>query len=676
MTAGIFYNGQQYTTPQVLSAVNDSAMSPANQNVGTKLVLVGTAKDGQPGVETEVSSPAQAQSIFISGDLVDACRAAFNPSDDDDVGAPSTISCIRVVKNQKAGYGPTAILGLSWTSGTVTVQVASTSNMTNGDQVTIAGCTPSGYNGSGLVVTVVDPTHFSYPLASNPGAATVLGTYQCFGDLVQASTMLKDGAGNNAISVQAQSWGRGNNMSISVANGSKNGYLVTVALGAVSYSQDNIHRNLFTIQYSGGAASAQMTISNATLTLYAPSGTQILQLTLANFNRIDDMCAYINANAVGFAATPVNGYAGQAVLNNLDKCTTVDVKTGLYTATGNIQAVVDYLNSAYSPLTTNAQNLFGVQGNLAVVTNTPFSGEIVQSPVNGDWSNAFTLMQTILDCRWLCALSSSGTIGAMADAHAQYMSTIGRSERRNFFGMASGTTDDQALAQALLFNSDRTGLIYQSYMDYPVGAGNGKSKQLNTYAPYILAALVAGGFAGAGPGTPLTGKSLIVRGLAPTLHHDGTSGQLRVPSDTDALINGGVFCVVQTPDGFEVVQSVSTWLNDNSYDKVEISTGSALDYVLLSWRAALKPLIGKKGTPDVLAQAISISETCLNGLAVPEPNGPGVLAGDSTNPPFQNLSATLVGDVIAVTGQVSPVIPVNYVTVTVYAVPYSGSASA
>jgi len=66
----------------------------------------------------------------------------------------------------------------------------------------------------------------------------------------------------------------------------------------------------------------------------------------------------------------------------------------------------------------------------------------------------------------------------------------------------------------------------------------------------------------------------------------------------------------------------------------------------------------------------------LRELARPEPIGPGVLAGDAESPPYKNITANLEGDVLRVEFQCSPVIPVNYIPVAIYAVPYSGSASA
>jgi hypothetical protein len=72
-----------------------------------------------------------------------------------------------------------AITSISWTSGTVTVQTSAAHRIPAGAPVqgVIANVVPSGYNGV-FACTEVDPTHFTYPLASNPGVETTLGTFQ------------------------------------------------------------------------------------------------------------------------------------------------------------------------------------------------------------------------------------------------------------------------------------------------------------------------------------------------------------------------------------------------------------------------------------------------------------------------------------------------------------------
>ena len=69
-----------------------------------------------------------------------------------------------------------SITGISWSSGTVTVTVPSTAQLASGDTIAIAGCAPGGYNGT-YTITVTSATQFTYTLASDPGTATVFGTY-------------------------------------------------------------------------------------------------------------------------------------------------------------------------------------------------------------------------------------------------------------------------------------------------------------------------------------------------------------------------------------------------------------------------------------------------------------------------------------------------------------------
>ncbi len=82
-------------------------------------------------------------------------------------------------------YLPTAataatITGASWNIGTdmVTVTTSAAHNMQAGQLVTIAGVTPSGYNGSFVILSVPTPATFTYGLLTDPGAYTSGGTAQ------------------------------------------------------------------------------------------------------------------------------------------------------------------------------------------------------------------------------------------------------------------------------------------------------------------------------------------------------------------------------------------------------------------------------------------------------------------------------------------------------------------
>jgi hypothetical protein len=69
-----------------------------------------------------------------------------------------------------------AVLGATWSGGIATLQVGSTFGLRIGEEFSLAGMTPSGYNTSSSVITALDATHISYAVASNPGAFAAGGT--------------------------------------------------------------------------------------------------------------------------------------------------------------------------------------------------------------------------------------------------------------------------------------------------------------------------------------------------------------------------------------------------------------------------------------------------------------------------------------------------------------------
>lgn len=566
-----FFNGRLWVTPAVMSVVDDSAMFNPNPNVGNIVALVGASTGGKPNTALTFGSAAEAQAVLGSGDLVDAIRAAFDPSSQ--TAGPSQVVAVRV----------------------------------------------------------------------NPA--------------VRSSLTLKDSGAADTITVTSTDYGLyTNQIKMKVESGSVAGLKVTTAIGTASYVQDNIARNAFSIQYTGGNASAIMSVTNTQVTLQSPTGTTVATIALATYPTVQKLVDFINTIS-GFTAAVLDGNGATAALNGLDAVTAQDVKTASYTAAANLQAVVDYLNSNAEGYVTATRIGSKVP---AAIPYTYLSGGSDGSITNTNWSDAFTTLQTA-DVQWVVPLSSDPSIAAMADAHVQFMSTTMRMERRAIVGTASGTTDAQAIAAAKAINSDRTSLVHLGYYDYDAN-GN-----LTLYQPYVLAALLGGAFAGVNPGTPLTNKALKLRGI---------ERNLRNPSDTDALINGGVLCVENTNTGYRVVKSISTWLTNDNFNRVEVSTGVALDYTARAVREAVADLKGAKGTPQTIGLAKAKTETALRALSVPEPAGIGVLAGDAQNPPYKNITVSLVGDVLSIAFQCSPVIPVNYIPVTIYAVPFTATVSA
>jgi hypothetical protein len=449
-----------------------------------------------------------------------------------------------------------------------------------------------------------------------------------------------------------------NQIKVKVESGSSVGKKLTVQLGNDYFTDDNITRNAFQVQYTGGQASAVMSITNTTLTLQAPSGSNVATIDLNTYNTIQKLVDRINTVS-GFSATVQDGNGEQPALNGLDSVSAQDVKTAAYTAKADLQACVDWFNSSAEGFL-DATRVTGASAPPANLAFTYLSGGSDGTVTNTQWSNAYTTLQQE-DVQWVTPISSDPSIHAMNDTHCAFMSNQGKMERRGIVGMALGSTDANAIAAAKALNSDRTSLVHIGYYDFDANGNR------TLYAPYMTAALLAGMFSGVNPGTPLTNKSIKVRGL---------ERNLRNPTDTDVLIKGGVLCVENTPKGYKVVQSITTWLTNDNYNRVEVSTGVAVDFVARNVRDALDDLRGQKGTPILLSRAVQITESRLRELARPEPQGPGVITGDKDNPAYRNINASLEGDVLRVEFECQPVIGVNYVLVSIFAKAFTGTASA
>lgn len=493
------------------------------------------------------------------------------------------------------------------------------------------------------------------PSAQTPAPSTVLVLR--VNPALQSSFAVK-GAGNvTVLTLSSTNYGIADNqITFKIESGTTAGKRLTVQRGTESYTQDNVAKSAFSVLYDGSETTATISIDEAKATLAA--GATTTELLFADFGDVQSLVDRINA-IPDFTAIVLGESYTHETANGLDFVTTQDVKTATFNVTANLQAIVDWFNSGSQPLVTATRA--AATGILpSNVGTTYLAGGSEGTTTNTEWAAGFTTLQSV-DLQWLCPISSSASIHAMADAHVAYASTVLRRERRSIVGMAAASSDIAAIAAAKAINSDRTSLVHIGYYDY------NDAGKLTLLPPYMTAALIAAMFSGVNPGTPLTNKTIKVRGL---------ERELLNPTDTDPLIDGGVLCVENTDEGYKVVKSISTWLVNDNYNRVEQSTGVALDFTVRNVRQAVDVLRGEKGNPILLSRAVSIAESTLKELARAEPQGPGVLAGDETSPAYRNITATLEGDVTRLEFECSPVIPNNYILVTVYAVPFSGSASA
>ena len=493
------------------------------------------------------------------------------------------------------------------------------------------------------------------PSAQTKGPASVV--FVRVNSAVQAALALHDSISAPVINLLSTDYGLyTNNIRVKIEAGSVKGKKLTTQLGAAYNTADNVYRDCMSVAYSGAEATATVAVIPSTVTLAYGAQTVVIDLSL--FPTVSALVDRINA-VTGFTATVIDGNDSKPTLNGMDTLSAASVKVDAVTLTGNLQAVVDWFNGAGDNLIT-ATRASAVGTLPANIPFTYLAGGSNGTTTTLEWQAAFDALQAV-DVQWITPVSADPAVHAMADTHCNYMSNIARLERRANVGGDTGVTDAQAIAAAKALNSDRTSYTHLGSYGYD-DAG-----VLTLFPAFITAAQISGAFAGVNPGTAMTNKALKIQGI---------ERKLRNPVDTDALINGGVLCVENTPHGYKVVKSISSWLINNNYNRVEISCGVACDFVSRNVRQALDDLRGQKGSPQLLAEAISRTDTVLRTLSAPEPMGVSVLVGDKINPPYKNIVASLDGDVLRVEFQASPVIPVNYIPIVIHAVPYSGTASA
>lgn len=474
----------------------------------------------------------------------------------------------------------------------------------------------------------------------------------------QSSLMLQASAAD-VIQLTSEDYGlHTETIKIKVEDGTNQGKKLTTQVGDDYYSRDDVYRHALSVEYTGAEVTAVMTIDNTSVTLEAPAATPVATIDLNSYDTVQKLVDRINT-VTDFTALVLDGNGEKPALNGLDSVADQDVKSAAYTVTAHLQACVDWFNGLGEGFVTAVRQA-GAGAAPDNVDWTYLAGGSNGTITNQEWSDAFTTLQGA-GIRHVSPLSADESIHAMADAHVAFMSNVARKERRSFVGGAVGQTLDEAIAAAKALNSDRSAQCYPGYYDFNAAG------ELTLYPSYMTAALMAAGFAGVNPGTALTNKALNVRGL---------EVQLRNPTDTDQAIDGGVLCVEDTEQGYKVVKSVSTWLVNDNYNRVEISTGIAGDFVARTVREAVDGVRGDKGSPRSLAEAFSRADTALRELSRPEPNGPGVLVGDEENPAFKELKVNLEGDVLRVEFQANLVVPINYGLIVIYAQAYSGTAAA
>jgi hypothetical protein len=120
-------------------------------------------------INISVTNPPKPTNLLKSGALVSTGGTTL---------MPGSLQLLTSKDDVKTVVVPAAtITALSWAANVVTVTLSEAQDWNNGDAVPVivSGVVPAAYNGA-VTATVVSATEFTYPLSSDPGAVTTMGT--------------------------------------------------------------------------------------------------------------------------------------------------------------------------------------------------------------------------------------------------------------------------------------------------------------------------------------------------------------------------------------------------------------------------------------------------------------------------------------------------------------------
>lgn len=315
----------------------------------------------------------------------------------------------------------------------------------------------------------------------------------------------------------------------------------------------------------------------------------------------------------------------------------------------DIQVMIEWFASS-SEYITAAKSTGGVGGAPTNTTAPVFlAGGIEGTTLSTHWQGALNLLKQIR-VNSIVVLSPDPAVHAMLDAHCAYMGGIGRSERDGFVGLMNTAMTDvptktEAKAQIVNLNTRHIRAFGQAVERYNTSGVKAE------FMPPFQAAIAAGMQAGSPIGTSLTSK------YANTLSLRQDSSW-NPADDAEEMIQAGL-CFMENVDGVgrRVVRNVTTYLIDNNLAYTEGSVNEAVNYSTYTFRNSMEISVGKKGFAGTVNAAAGVAFNIL-----------GLLVDEEVITAYRSLSFELITDVLEVSLEIAPVIPINFVKNTVHLV--------
>lgn len=265
------------------------------------------------------------------------------------------------------------------------------------------------------------------------------------------------------------------------------------------------------------------------------------------------------------------------------------------------------------------------------------------------WQEAFTLLKQ-RRVNIIVPLTRDPAVHSLLVTHLRERAGQLRSEANGYVGIGTvagaGETKTNIKSQIQVLGTRHVSALSEEPRRFDPDTGE------NTfYPPHFYAAIAAGMQAGSPVGEPLTHK----RPLVTDVRRDSSWNPI---DDAEELIDAGLmFSELQDGVGIRFVRSVTTYLADDNVVFVEMSANESANTAVFELRTALEARIGGRGLVGTVAAIKGLANDVLSRLL-----------DDDIIFAYRALEVEQVGDVFPVSVEIAPILPINFIPITVHLV--------
>lgn len=259
-----------------------------------------------------------------------------------------------------------------------------------------------------------------------------------------------------------------------------------------------------------------------------------------------------------------------------------------------------------------------------------------------DWQGALNLLKKIR-VSTIVPLTPDPAVHAALSAHCEFMAGVGRNERDGIVGaqnvaLTGPPTLAEIASQITSLNTRHLRLCGQNVERFNVDG------ERTVFPPHFQAVVAAGMQAGSPVGVSLTHK----KGNVLSVSQDMSWNPI---DDAETLIERGLLFMEDVESvGRRFVRNVTTDVSSTNIAFTEASVNEAVNFAVFNFRTNLELAVGRQGFSGTVNATKSVGQNTL-GLLVDT----GVLTS------YRNLDVSLLLDVLDVSVEIAPVIPVNFV---------------